>query len=116
MLLLSRPLIFLVPHIARTVLLRCLLIWLVIRAVASSASYAISAPFEGESPLHPLFLSPLSALLIAGLVAGGGWAYARRFHEDAFLRCLGYATTDLLALFLLPWLLIELALGIAVRL
>jgi len=75
----------------------------------------LAGALQLPAPRHPLFLSPTAAILLVSVVAGGCWVFARRNHEDVFLLALGYARVRLLATFLLPPLLLELALGVLVR-
>jgi hypothetical protein len=103
------------PHFTRSLLARSLVVWVFVRLAVAAGKPEAEAT-AGLTPSHPLELTPPAALLVIGLVATAGLAYARRRNEDLFLLCLGYDRYRLAGMLVLPVLLLELAVGLAVRL
>ncbi|HEX8243905.1 MAG TPA: hypothetical protein VF541_10425 [Longimicrobium sp.] len=100
----------LVPHFTRSLLLRSLLLWAFLRVLTTAVGAALAPP--GANPLRQ---GPLAVLLTFAVVGVAGWVSARRRNEDLFLVSLGYGRARLLATFVLPAALAELAVQVAAR-
>ena len=104
----------LLPHFTRSIVVRSLLAWGFVRLVVAFGKAAAEQAAE-LPPTHPLELVPFAALLVVVMISATGWVYLRRRNEDLYLQCLGYDRAGVLALLALPVLVLELVVGIAVR-
>ena len=105
----------LLPHFTRAILARTLLAWGFVRFIVALGKAA--AEDAAELPrTPPLELVPSAALVVVLVITVAGWAYLRRYNQDLFLLCLGYERAAILGILLVPVLLLELAVGIVVRL
>ena len=109
----DRP-VLVIPHFTRSILVRSLVTWAFVRVAASAVMRHVEAA-AGLPPGNPLRLNPVAALLVIGIVGVVGWVSARRRNEDLFLLCLGYDRARLVGLLVLPVLLLEIAIAIAMR-
>lgn len=105
-----------VPHFTRALALPPMLLWATLRAWVAVGSIAMTATLGFEALPHPLFMTPRAALLLVALVATAGWVNARRRHLVLYLGNLGVGRVRVATWLLGPVLLLELAVGVAVRL
>ena len=105
----------LLPHFTRAILGRTLLAWGFVRLIVALGKAAAEKAAE-LPPTPPLELVPSAAVLVVVTVAAAAWAYLRRYNQDLFLLCLGYDRAAIAAMLVGPLVVLELAVGIAVRL
>jgi hypothetical protein len=103
----------LLPHFTRAVVLRSVLTWLVLRAAAAGGTVATAGSLGLQTP-HALLLSPRVVILLLTVATAVGWIYAHRYNEDRFLLSLGYTRARLIATMLLPLIVLECGILIAV--
>jgi hypothetical protein len=105
-----------VRHFTRSILVQTLLVYVVLRAWITAGGLAM-AEVAGAEPLpHPLFLSPLAALVLVLIVGAVGWVYLRRRNQDLLFANLGYGRGYTLALLFGPITLSEALLAVVARL
>jgi hypothetical protein len=105
----------LLPHFTRAILGRTLLAWGFVRFIVALGKAAVEEAAELPRT-HPLELVPAAALVVVLVITVAGWAYLRRYNQDLFLLCLGYDRAAIAAMLVGPLVVLELAVGIAVRL
>jgi hypothetical protein len=100
------------PHFTASILVRSLVMWGFVRAVAVAATASVERTMH-VAPSNPLHLTPLAALFVVAVVGAAGWIAARRRNEDTFLLCLGYGRARQMGMIVAPAALLEAAIAVA---